>query len=612
MSDPADLTDPDASGRFFPWRSTVLGGLVAVLVLAAGVPLFVCMPPWNDVTLHDMAVRSMLRGGVHYRDVFDTNLPGIDWLMAGVRALFGWRYEVMRAADLVVVGVAAVLLLTWVGRAGSSPYAVAWLAASLAMFYPFTSEFNHVQRDPWLLLPALIAMRMRIARVERAGEALPPGGSILEGVVWGVAVWIKPHVVVPALAVWMVSAVLIARREVWWGAIQDLFWLVLGGLLAGAAGVVWLIATGAWPHFLDVFLNWNPGYLADMWDAALDRLDYTTKCFRPWSLLHFVAVPLAVLAFWEARLWSRRSGDPIGVWGSPWVYAPAETESAANHRAMLAALYLGWFAQAVLLQKGFEYVQIPLLFLAMAVVATHRWAFGFVYLFWFALVGAVLNVPALAEPARKLDPKWPFIRVEPHRLTEPHIVSLVPRCVREGGTPELRNRLGQYINIHCGTNWEELDAVANYLRELDPPLGPGELNCWHDSTHPLYLMLDLDPATRYMHYGTAFGIRSRDDWVKKRIAEDVAKSPQRYVVSDLMRMTWYPQQAYEPGEGGDPLKLPRWLPISQRDKFPWNQPIVFRSGRYLVHKVEKPLGVIDVPDWETLDALGPGQDGFVR
>ena len=97
----------------------IANALCAVgVTLAAGVPLFICMPPWNDVTLHDMAVRSMPRGGVHYRDVFDTNLPGIDWAMAGVRAAFGWRYEVLRAADLIVIGAEVLLLLMWVARAG--------------------------------------------------------------------------------------------------------------------------------------------------------------------------------------------------------------------------------------------------------------------------------------------------------------------------------------------------------------------------------------------------------------------------------------------------------------------------------------------------------------
>ena len=37
--------------------------------------------------------------------------------------------------------------------------------------------------------------------------------SEIVGFLWGVAVWLKPHVIVPALAVWAVSAVLIARRH---------------------------------------------------------------------------------------------------------------------------------------------------------------------------------------------------------------------------------------------------------------------------------------------------------------------------------------------------------------------------------------------------------------
>lgn len=115
-------------------------------------------------------------------------------------------------------------------------------------------------------------------------------------------------------------------------------------------------------------------------------------------------------------------------------------------------------------------------------------------------------------------------------------------------------------------------------------------------------MLDLEPATRFMHYGTAFGIRKQAE----QIAKEVRESRQRYVVSDLLRMTWKWDEAYAPGAGGDPHQLPCWFPVSQRTAFPWNQPIVFCSGRYLVHKVEKPLGIIDVPDWSTLDLLGPG------
>jgi hypothetical protein len=132
-----------------------------------------------------------------------------------------------------------------------------------------------------------------------------------------------------------------------------------------------------------------------------------------------------------------------------------------------------------------------------------------------------------------------------------------------------------------------------------------------DSTHPLYLMLDLDPATRYMHYGTAFGIKEDRELKpgerskRELIADEVRASKQRYVVSDLVRMKYDRHAPYDPDSWRRNDPLPYWLPPRERAKFPWNQPVVFRSGRYVVHKIDptKPLGVIRVPDWLRLNEL---------
>ena len=531
------------------------------------------MPPWNDVTLHDMVARTMLRGGVHYRDVFDTNLPGIDWAMAAVRALFGWSYEVLRAVDLLVIGGIVAALCGWVRRCGGTGYAVAWFVAAAALFYPFQSEFSHVQRDPWMLLPAALAARLRLRRVtleplaasrvaDRGMPAKPrAASSLLEGFVWGLAVWVKPHVVVPAFAVWAVSAVLIARNEPRKHIVADLAGLILGGLLAGVPGVVWLVATGAWPYFLDIFLNWNPDYLSEAGSLAL-RFGTTFDCFRPWSVLNFVAIPLAVLALWEARVWSRRAGGPAKVPGS--LYLPAASEREVAARALLAACYLAWLAQVVLVQKAFDYVHVPVTFLGMALIAGQRWCFGFAFLVWFLAVGVLVNLAELYPPVmpavRAIDPADRHVKFEKHPLLDWQVMKLWPRCWTEGGSPEIRDKLGQYTDVHCGTNWHDLNAVATYLRAVEPPLGPRELNCWHDSTHPLYLMLDLDPATRYMHYGTAFGIRSKRDV----IAGEVRDSPQRYVVSDLLRTNWDRNALRDPRSWRDGDPLPLWLPAAER------------------------------------------------
>jgi hypothetical protein len=614
----SEMTTSTSDRPLRPWRSSACGWLVTVAALVYGVPLFLCMPPWNDITLHDMAVRAMLRGGVHYRDVFDTNLPGIDWLMALVRVTLGWSYEALRAVDLAVIAAEVVVLMGWLLRTGVNGGTVAWLAASAALFYPFTSEFTHVQRDPWLLLPALAAARMRLGRITRSvrvetreqGQAPSTkqnpsgfGRSVLEGVLWGGGVWIKPHVVIPALAVWVTSVAIISRRETRGAILLDFLALLAGGLIAGSMGVAWLVGTGAWPYYLDVFLNWNPGYLSDMWDEALTRYQYTFNCFPPWSFVHFLALPIAAISI--AEVWFRPRQPVRKPWARLFyrLYETAGNENRAAARAVLAALYLGWLAQAVFLQKGFAYVQIPLILMGMTLVATQRWAFGFVALCWFFFLALVTNVPSVSGILEPAEPYLARARPEHDPLTSANLMRLWPRCWTEGASPELRDKLAWYTHIHCGTNWEDLQGVANYLKTVEPPIGPGELNCWHDSTHPLYLMFDLDPATRYMHYGTAFNIPNK----REEIAAAVAASRQRYVVSDLVRMTLDPSLAYDPGAGGDPHKLPRWFPVSQRGLFPWNQPIVFRSGRYLVHKVENPLGYIDVPDWRILDELGPGE-----
>jgi hypothetical protein len=194
------------------------------------------------------------------------------------------------------------------------------------------------------------------------------------------------------------------------------------------------------------------------------------------------------------------------------------------------------------------------------------------------------------------------VALHAHPLFDPEVMQDWPRCWQEG-SPELRDRLGHHVDLHCGTRWEELDAVAQYLKTVEPPLKDRELTCFHDSTHPLYLMLDLEPSTRYMHFGTAFTFRGHTGEIRR----EVAACPQRYVVSDLRRMTFDPRRPYAPGAGGRADRLPDWFPKSELDVFPWDQPIVYRCGRYVVHRVERPVERVDIPSFDVVHRLEAGQ-----
>jgi hypothetical protein len=521
--------------------------LTAILVVA--VPPFLAMPLWGDVTLYDVAAREIRHGGIHYRDVFDTNPPGFVWSLAFLRTLIGPSSEMLRAVDFCVVAAECCLLSALMRR--SMCRSLGFFIA-VALFYPFTSEFNHIQRDVWMLLPALGAT---ILRVKRTPERvfLP---SVVEGMMWGVAVWFKPHVIVPAIAVWLATC---RAKSAGW----DLLGQLTGGVAVGAIGIAYLVASGTWPYFHDVMTNWNPEYARNLFDELPQRMPWAINYFGIWDLIHFVAIPLAILELIR--------GDRSG-------------------RA-LAGLYFGWFLQAFVLQRPFPYVHVPEIFLGLAVVA--RWCtVGVPVLAWFLVLVPLGYWPDFAQATAGND----FF--DRHPLTGQKIYDAWPRYLEEGSSPALRDQLGQYNSAHCGTQWIDLERIADFLRTAD--LHDGDLICWHDGTHPLYLMLDLKPGVRYMHMGTAWAFESK----RSAIAEEVRNKHARYVVSDLRLLTTDMNKALAYGDSGKWYRLPAWVPQSQRDLFPWNQRIVFRSGRYIVHEMQQPLGRIHIASFEELEKEG--------
>ena len=521
----------------------LFGAALLIAVAVAAVPPFLAMPPWGDVTLYDVAAREVRTGGMHYRDVFDTNPPGFVWSLVGIRSIVGSSYEVLRAVDLCVAAAIAAGLASLI-----RPTPAIWFFVAVALFYPFQSEFNHIQRDVWMMLPAVIATVLRTRR--KIGSVFWP--SVLEGMLWGCAVWFKPHMVVPAMAVWLATFRMngATGRTV---AI-DFLGQLTGGLLIGGLGTAYLVSTGTWPHMMEIMTQWNPEYAGNLFAELSERLPWNINYFGIWDLLNVAAIPLAILDL------CRR--DP--------------------QRRALAALYLGWYLQAFLLQRFFPYVHVPEIILALAVISNQRIPIGFGMLAWFAVQSVLWQIPGYAaavEPSEFLTP---------HPLFRKHLYSAWPQCLCNGSSPALRDELGHLNSAHCGTDWVALERIADFLRTAD--LHDRELICWHDGTHPLYLMLNLKPGIRYMHLGTAWSFKSK----REQIAEEVRAANARFVVSDLRVVTPDIHEANGPGDGGKWYRLPSWVPALQRDTFPWNQKIVFRSGRYIVHEIEKPLGRIHI------------------
>jgi hypothetical protein len=510
------------------------------------------MPLWWDVVHYDVLARAVLRGAALYRDADDNNLPGMPWMQAAVRAVVGWRPEMLRLADLTILAAVVGLMLRWVPGNASGRTRV-WTLVVLAGYYLSTPEICHCQRDGWLLLPAVIALTLRDRQRRRVAEQGGPafGLAVLEGLCWGAAFWIKPFIAIPAIVCWLSFGLCFARgqdRIPLHLLMCDLGGLLIGGLLAGGLGLVWLAWSGGWADFWDTILIWDQEY-ADYARRFVRwrQLLYWTIYTLPWSAIHVPALVIAATTLSRAV----RRGS-------------MERDGSSPSVPLLAAFYLGLMVDAIFAQLPHDYVMTSTMFPAVVLFAAEfrtresRLFSGLAFL-TFALLAALVT-PAL-HPSR-------FV--------------LWARCCREWSTPELRQRLA--LNNQWGAgNWQDLGHVADFFRPLN--LHDGELTCMSGATNWLYIELNVEPSTRFDVPAVAtFFFPAHAETVRREL--DASRS--KYVVSDLMDPSLpYVSTRFNPLD--DSHGLPPDFPADRRETYPWNQTLVFRSGRYVVHRVQGPV-----------------------
>ncbi len=597
-----------------PWQSIWLPRVVTIVVVIVGLPLFLRMPLWCDLTLYDIAAWNLLHGGIHYRDVFDTNLPGFIWVLTAIRWVCGFDPFWLRCVDLAIV-IGVVLLVDWVAkRGGATPVMRWWAIAGAAVLYLGTPEMVHAQRDIWMALPVLTALVLRLQRTEPPASR-PFARSMLEGVLWGVAVWIKPHCVLMAAGVWVVTTrrIALTGSRLWRIFAADLLGNIAGGLIVGLLGIAWLIGSGTWPYFWEVVTVWAPEYSARATVEFDDRLAQELHWFPPWSLALVITVPLAVLSILDAALWSNPDAadqpGPVGRLLPAWLWDGEVSSRARFARGTLAALYLVWAFQSFLIQRLFIYAHLTELFLMFGLWAAHRWAMPAIGILWIAITSAIWLI-ADADPAFRerllsiASDKYASADaiveryVVRHSLTDSARLRNWPDCWRFGLPAQeqyaLWDRTALLHEHGAAIGWEELGEVAEFLRKQD--VKDGELIAWHDTPHALYLMLAIKPGLRYFHLNTIkmIGEKSRERVQAELTAtEGIA----RFAVSDLesytLRVPPEVRRAYMgPPRDQDHL-VPPGLPAEIQSGFPFNQPTVFRSrggnGRYIVHRLVPPL-----------------------
>jgi len=546
-------------------RASWVWAIVGVLVLV-NVPLMLCMPLPADAVLYDLQAKTALTGGVLYRDIVEPNLPGIVWCHMGIRSLFGWSEAALKWVDLAIVAGIVTLLVQLIRRDRASHMVLAAFAFVVIGFYCSTPEWVHCQRDIWLMLPALAAFTLRLRRIDSSQTAAKwsVGLAVAEGLLWGCAFWIKPYVAVPAATAVLMSLLLQrSAGRTWTSLAAQVAAVVTGGALAGVAGSLWLMAAGVWPHFWEQMLEWNPVYFAngrDRWTVS--QYLSLSRDLAPWCLVHVVALPVAIAVVWRGL--KDRQLFPL----------PAESDANGERSlvlksrgaVMLAGLYLGWMFQAHFLQHPFHYCHTPTVMLAAALLAM-TWPFTVAsrriasLAFAGAMAVAVLTAPCF----------------DPNRL------AWWPDCVTRGAAPDVKCAL-HHRNL---PNWVELQPVVDFLKAQD--LKDGELTAYNVFLVHLYPEVGVRPSTRYVFLDVLMQVfHAQSD----AIYDSLANSPQRFVVCSLLENGMSPGDIAAAGPGVH-QSLPPGFPAERAGEFPYCLPLVFRSGQYVVYRVDRPIGELN-------------------
>ncbi len=315
-------------------RSTIrtLGVLFIPLLLALPVLTY---PLGRDQGEFAVIARGLLEGKTLYVDLWNPKPPAIFGVYALALAAFGQTTAALRVIDLIAMPMTAAALY-WIGVRLFDRRIGLWAALLFPAFYFSETFWTLTQNDGIVLLPMCLAAVCTLKAAQRTRRA--PAWSWAAGALLGVVWWFKYPFALFAIAIMVLYAAGSAQRDS--SALRGFF---LGGggggLFVLAAGVVWLVATGAWDAFIES-VRVTASYTALGLDLEMLREAAGTALGFRWSQWGLLFV-LALVGSLVSR--------------------PVSDRAAIHPRlAVLTWLAIGLAIMAVQL-RGYDYHWLPML-----------------------------------------------------------------------------------------------------------------------------------------------------------------------------------------------------------------------------------------------------------
>lgn len=485
------------------WVLPTLSGLV----VAASALLLLTYSYGRDQAGFAVIGRTILSGGMPYRDAWDLKPPGTPLVYALALALFGkgqLGIRLLESAGLL----AMVAAMTRVTRSFWGDSRIGLVAGALALLL-------HVQLDFWNTAQGesfggvLIVAALAAAPGVRGGRLLEPdrvrlSAWALQGSLWGVCALLKPTmsagvVVVLGASTWAAFSTALARgsvleaaREALRKALRPCAVSLAGFLIPLAACAAWLASGKVLGEFLEILFVFNPHYTALAWQGqGLGPL--VVRTFTEWVQGYSLLLPLAIVIL---PLWGRAS-DVRGI---------------AIVGALLATQLAGVAAQGKLFPYHFGAVW-PLTALLAGLGLVRAWeAASRRGLPSRLLVLAVAVGAGWLKSATRSLPE-PFLDRTARR------VALVAGGFRDQAAIDSLASAG---DVNMAANRE----VARFLAERT---APGRTVLVYGFEPVIYLLSDRAPASRYF-----YDMAQRVSWGRERsraaLLDDLSRTPAQAIV----------------------------------------------------------------------------------
>lgn len=474
--------------------AVILFGLLQILTFGYG----------RDQGIYAMVARSILEGGMPYRDAWDFKPPGIFLIYALARALFGDAQYGIRVLE--VLGLAATSL-------GIVSLAERWWgsrllglgAAAIAVLVHAQLDFWHTAQPESFGGMLTIAALLLVERGQTRETATSPGRAALlwtaAGVLFGAAGLLKPP-----LAGGGATAALVLGLRAWRRAppaerplralvpaLRPALFIALGGALPIAVCLAWFAAKGALGDLHKVLFVFTPYYTAIGWEGS-SPLGMMYYGFAEWLTNYSSLTTVGLLLLVAYRV------------------EPAERPGVAMLGGVIAIHIIGVVMQG----KFFPYhygATWPLTAMLAGLGLWKAWdRSGRRSLWKAALFGVGIVVVAFGRSATKDVPGSFFLRS----------AQRIALLASTDKGPEARDRLASVADVNAVAN----RAVAELLRARTPADRP--VFVW--GFEPvIYDLADRPTASRYL-----YNVPQRVAWAKaparEELMRDLAARPPAAIV----------------------------------------------------------------------------------